>query len=223
MGSEIQIDDDPQVTFSVEGTNAIERVELLRGTEVVHMWQVARFDSDDADIDDDGILLRVLWGGTERKGTARLQRVQWDGSLSVANGELELVEAINVQSFADHVESVGKERVEWTNATAGNATGIVVRVRGDQATVLSFHSEHTQFDVKLSDVRGKEHTVDAGGVDRFVKIGPAPRTDGRRQFDASWIDTTSLPGVVPYWLRVTQVDQAMAWSSPVYVSHAGQM
>ena len=135
----------------------------------------------------------------------------------------ELVEAINVQSFADHVESVGKERVEWTNATAGNATGIVVRVRGDQATVLSFHSEHTQFDVKLSDVRGKEHTVDAGGVDRFVKIGPAPRTDGRRQFDASWIDTTSLPGVVPYWLRVTQVDQAMAWSSPVYVSHAGQM
>ncbi|MBP85638.1 MAG: hypothetical protein CMJ64_02810 [Planctomycetaceae bacterium] len=215
MGSEIQTNSRPQVAFDVEGTAAIERVELLRGTEVVHAWQVAEHATTD-----DGLLLRVLWGGTERRGTARLQRVQWDGALSIVNGDLELVEAVNVQSFADRVEAVCKDRIEWSNATAGNATGIVVRVRGDEATALSFDSEHARFQVNLNEVRDNDHAVDAGGVGRFVKIGPAPQTDGPWKCQASWIDANPPTGVVPYWLRVTQVDQAMAWSSPVYVGHA---
>jgi hypothetical protein len=215
MGSEIQSDNNPEVSFVVEGTAAVERVELLRGSDVVHTWQIAEPASTD-----DGVLLRVLWGGTERKGTARLQRVQWDGSLSIANGEMELVEAVNVQSFADRVESVAKDRIEWNNATAGNATGIVVRVHGSNKTALSFHSGPSSFDVSLRDVRDSEQFVDAGGVGRFVKIGPAPRTDGSRQYEAKWVETNPLSGVVPYWLRVTQVDQAMAWSSPIYVQHS---
>ena len=102
-------------------------------------------------------------------------------------------------------------------ATAGNATGIVVRVHGNDEAVLSFQTEHASFDVSLRDVRDREQFVDAGGVGRFVKIGPAPRTVGSRPYEAKWVETNPLSGVVPYWLRVTQVDQAMAWSSPVYV------
>lgn len=215
MGSEIQCDEHPIVAFGVEGTTAIERVELLRCSEVIHSWKV----SEPARTDD-GTLLRVLWGGTERKGTARLQRVQWDGSLFANQGDLELIETVNHQSSADYAQATNRDRIEWASATAGNATGIVVRVHGDEKTVLELHSPHAIFDVKLNDVLDKEHVVDAGGVGRFVKIGPAPRTDGRWKFDASWVDSSPPSGVTPYWVRVTQVDQAMAWSSPVYVEHS---
>lgn len=212
MGSQIDCDSDPSVSFRVEGTAAIERVELFRGTDVVHTWQVAEPDSTD-----DGVLLRVLWGGTERKGTARLQRVRWDGSLTVELGDVELIDSVNVQSFADRVEAVAPNRIEWSNATAGNASGIIVRVRGGQSTKLRFASEPASFEVGLANV-DDSHIVDAGGVGRFVKIGPSPSIDGPLVYAATWTDSDPPSGITPYWLRVTQVDQAMAWSSPVYVS-----
>ncbi|MBC8354887.1 MAG: DUF3604 domain-containing protein [Planctomycetes bacterium] len=217
MGSEIQSEGDPEIAFQIEGTSAIERVELLRGTEVVHTWQVARYNSTERDSADDGVLLRLLWGGTERKGTARLQRVKWDGTLSVSNGELELLDTVNVQSFADRVESTGPASIRWSNATAGNTTGIIVRVRGAEGTRLHFQSQPVTWDVDLSEVRENEQVFEAGGISRFVKVGPAPRTDGPQQFHAGWVDAKRPAGVVPYWIRVVQVDQAMAWSSPVYV------
>ena len=198
----------------------MHRAELLRGSEVLQTWQVAEAATKDADSPEDGVLLRVLWGGTERKGTARLQRVHWDGSLTVKGGELEWIEDVNRQSFADWAEATDSRRVQWKSATAGNAAGVVVRVRGDEATVLEFRSEPATFEVALPDVRDSEYTFDAGGVGRFAKIGPAPRVGGPSKFEARWVDTNPPSGVAPYWLRVTQVDQAMAWSSPVYVSHS---
>jgi hypothetical protein len=31
-------------------------------------------------------------------------------------------------------------------------------------------------------------------------------------------DAEALTGEYPYWIRVTQIDQSLAWSSPVYVT-----
>ena len=220
MGSEIHSDGSPEVAFQVEGTSAIERIELLCGTKVVQTWQVADYDSANHDSANHGTLLRLLWGGTERKGTARLQQVKWDGSLSVSNGEVELIDTVNVQSFADSVEATGPTSIRWRNATAGNTTGIVVRVHGGNAARLHFQSEPVTWDIGLNQICETEHVFEAGGVGRFVKIGPAPRTDGLRQYHASWVDPNPQDGVVPYWLRVVQVDQALAWSSPVYVQRS---
>jgi hypothetical protein len=213
MGSETRSDGHPNISCQVEGTAPLERIDVLRGAEVVHSWQIAEHA-----MADNGALLRILWGGTERKGTARLQRVHWDGSLRITDGELYLLETVNVQSFADHVEAVGVDAIRWSNATAGNATGIVIHVQGDERTRLKFESEPASFDITLDEVRDTETVKDASGVGRFVKIGPAPRNDGPRRFETNWIDESPIAGVTPYWIRVVQIDQAMAWSSPVYVS-----
>jgi len=215
MGAEIETNDLPIASFAVEGTGPLERIDLLRGTDVIHGWQIA-----EAAPHDDGVTLRILWGGTERKGTARLQRVCWDGSLQVTGGNMELLEVVNVQSFADRVEAVDTDSIHWNNATAGNATGIVVRVQGDAQTRLRFQTEPTTFDIALADVCSRETLLDAGGVGRFVKIGPAPSNHGPQTFAGSWIDKNPVLGVTPYWLRVVQVDQAMAWSSPVFVERS---
>ena len=216
MGSEIEATGPPEIQFKVEGTQPIERVDLFRGVEVIESWSVASRVSW-ATVDDlGGRLARVLWGGTERRGTARLQRVDWDGSLTVRGGTLELIEAINFQSIADEARSVSAERIEWCSKTAGNAAGVVVRVFGDDCE-LSFESGPKQFQMPMKQFATEER-VEAGGVNRFVQIGPPPAPGGTLLFEQTTSDLAPLPATQPYWIRVVQTDQSLAWSSPVYVT-----
>jgi hypothetical protein len=214
MGSEITTTGFPKISFQVEGTKPIERVDLFRGVETIDSWTV----SPPVEQEEDSTLLRVLWGGTEQKGTARLQRVDWTGSLSATGGRLELIEPINFQSYDDDARLVGDERIEWANKSAGNAAGILIRVHGDDSADLLFESGPTTFQVKLGDVRNNNHRVDAGGVGRFAHIGPSPNADGPTTFNHDTTDEESVTGEFPYWIRVTQIDQSLAWSSPVYVT-----
>jgi hypothetical protein len=214
MGSEIETTAPPRIQFRVEGTKAIERVDLFRGVEIIESWSVA----GPAALETGSTLLRVLWGGTERKGTARLQRVDWTGSLSVSNGTVELVEPVNFQSYDDAATSIRDDRIEWQNKSAGNAAGVLIRVTGDDSAELAFDSAPTQFRVSLGEVRNANHKVEAGGVGRFAQIGPAVDPAGSTVFKLEMVDEDQLTGEFPYWIRVTQIDQSLAWSSPVYVN-----
>jgi hypothetical protein len=216
MGSELTTDGRCEVLVRVTGTGPIECVELLRGTTVIHAWQVAetpRLNSLNG-----ANAFRLLWGGTQRKGTARLQRVCWDGSLSAESGEMELLQAINPHSCQDRVVQTTRSRIEWNSATAGNASGFTFTLLGNTNTRLLLNTEPLTCDVGLNEVLEEEVFLDAGGVGRFIKIGPAPREDGPSQFEGRWMDENPPTGESPYWVRVTQIDQAKAWSSPVYVT-----
>ena len=85
-------------------------------------------------------------------------------------------------------------------------------------TKLSFESGPTSFDVSLGQIRSETHHVNAGGVGRFVEIGLPPDTKGTTDFEMETTDEEAVDGEFPYWIRVTQVDQSLAWSSPVYVT-----
>lgn len=216
MGSEIQSAGPPQIRFKVEGTRPIERVDLFRGVDIIESWQVTpRVEWNTAD-SANGRLVRVLWGGTERKGTARLQRVNWDGSLTAHDGTIELVSAINFQSIADEVHQVSPDQIAWKSQTAGNAAGCLIRVSGDDCE-LAFDAGPKQFQAAVAQF-STEMRLDAGGVNRFISVGPAPRSDGPQLFEHATSDPEHLAGTQPYWIRVVQTDQSMAWSSPVYVT-----
>ena len=215
MGAECDTNGAPEIRFRIVGTSAIERIDLMRGVDLLQSWAVSPKASDAR-----GSLVRVLWGGTERKGTARLQRADWKGSLSVSAGSMELLESVNFQAVDDEAGTVTPTRIEWSNQSAGNAAGIIVRVVGDDTTRLRFETAAKQIEFGLSEVCHDVLTFDAGGLNRFVRIGPPPDKNGPREFAATLSDTEPTAGCTPYWIRVTQVDQAMAWSSPVFVTRS---
>lgn len=214
MGSEIKLDKPPQISFQIDGTKPIERVDLFRGVDIIESWTV----SPPVENSGDEALLRVLWGGTERKGTAKHQRVDWTGSLSVGDGTLELVEPVNFQSYDDQASLKDVGQIDWSNKSAGNAAGLILRIRDTGSGTLQFKSGPASFEVKVAEVLDSNHRVDAGGVGRFVQIGPPPVDDGPLQFAMTTTDDESVNGEFPYWIRVTQIDQSLAWSSPVYVT-----
>ena len=208
MGEEYQTEGQPEIRVEVEGTAAIERVDILRGVEVIHCHSVAAADEK---------RLRVLCGGAEEQGTAGEQRVVWDGALTVAGGGVDDVQSVGLQSPLDQVEQVDGQRIAWRAATGGNDMGFSFAVAGGRC---AFYTAHCQFEFAVDEVRSQALTVDAGGVSKRVNVGPAPKEDGPRRVEFSFGDEAPLSGEQAYWVRVVQVDQEQAWSSPVYVKRS---
>lgn len=213
MGTEFETMSAPVMHVDVEGTAAIERIDFLRGAEVISSWQTGW-----QPVTGDHKQLRILWGGTERRGTARLQRVDWEGSVSVTGGTIQPIETIGFQSPRDGYQCLNEAAIRWTSHTAGNSAGLILNVTGDENTILQFESGPKSFSCSLGQVEQSPMTVSAGGVGRFVSVGPLPRQDSARRVELSYRDTERVEGVFPYWVRVLQVNQERAWSSPVYVT-----
>jgi hypothetical protein len=210
MGAECETDGLPLVSLSAEGTAPIEQVDLLCGTSVLSSWRMAPAADGER-------TLRVLWGGTEKRGTAPDQRVLWDGSLKVSGGRFVKAESIGFQSPCDVLRQ-DAETLSWSFTGAGNRAGFTLEFEGDGATEFHFSTGPCSFDFRSDQVNLAPMRIDAGGVGRHVEVGPAPREDGPRTVDLTYRDTRRVSGVCPYWIRIVQTDQARAWSSPVYMT-----
>jgi len=208
MGSDyVPSNDKMTICVDVLGTTAIERVDLFCGAELVDQWQVAAPVNDPQ-------RFRFVWGGTERKGTARLQRVVWDGQLSIDSGRLGLVESVNFQSIDDRAWQETEQLLCWSSSTAGGAAGLVVDIQSAGDARLSFHSPLVEKTLSVSELQSHPF-FDCGGVGRFLQVDRPPRQDGPRDFSLQH-EMECQPGA--YWIRVLQVDQSIAWASPIYVA-----
>ena len=216
MGSEVTTADDPLATIEVEGTAPLESVELLCDDVEICQWRLASPSSSA----NGRHRLRLLWQGTAQRGTARAQRVTWDGALNLDGGTIHAVEAVNFHGGEDRVDQPNDTCVTWRNATAGNRAGLLLEVEGDEHTVCSFDSLPVQFSFPLAHVLKAPLARDAGGLNCQVTIGPVPDNDAPTRASLTFRDHETRSRTHAYWVRVTQVDQAQAWSSPVYVSRA---
>ncbi len=216
MGSMLTTAGDPLATIQVEGTAPLESVELLRDDREIHQWRLA----GPSPAANGRHRIRLLWQGTAQRGTARAQRMTWDGFLNLARGTLHAVEAVNFHGGVDRVDQPSGDRVAWRNATAGNRAGLVLEIEGDEHTVCSFDSPQIQVQFPLAHALKAPLVWDAGGLDCKVTVSPAPDNDAPSRASLTFRDLDALTGTRAYWMRVTQIDQAQAWSSPVYVSPA---
>ena len=197
------------VKAEVDGTAAIEMIELLRGTEVVATARVAAFDHG---------RLRLLWGGTRAYGTARDQRVVWDGGLIVEGAEIERAEPLRFESPHDRLQRESGA-LRWRSATAGGHAGVILSLCGGPAR-CRFESDPATFGFAADAVLASPARVPAGGAGCQVEAGPAPAADGPAAAQVALTDDGPAPTAspVPYWVRVTQVDRSRAWSSPITVT-----
>jgi hypothetical protein len=211
MGSEFNAAAAPLIELSVEGTQAIEQIDLLCGTEILKSWTPARSVADEGS-------LRLLWGGTERCGSAPAQRVVWDGTLALEEGKVRGIEPVGFCSPNDTIEPVGDSGLRWRSVTAGNRAGVHLDLEGDESTLCRFSTGPCQFEFRLSQVMCAPMVVAGGGVSRHVTVSRPPDANGPRRVELNYRDTRDAVGTCPYWVRVTQVDQNQAWSSPIYVT-----
>ena len=79
-------------------------------------------------------------------------------------------------------------------------------------------AEQCSIQVGLAEIQQQVQQYSLGVLDRLIRIGPVP-TGQQTQVSWEMRDESPQAGWQPYWLRVTQQDLEMAWSSPVFVDY----
>jgi hypothetical protein len=196
----------------VAGTAAIERVLLRRGATVVADHAVAGPDPKHPG------RYRLLWRGSRQRGTARDQKLTWDGTLTLSEGRLDAVDTIDFYRPIDRLEQRSDTALAWRSDTAGNEAGVIVDVEAPAGASFTVATPPASFRCSLAEADGGFELALPEVLDGGVRFDRAPDPAGPRDVELDLRDPTTPPaGIHPYWVEVVQVDGARAWSSPLYV------
>ncbi len=211
MGEEFRAEGMPHIEVRADGTAAIEEMRVMRGLETVYRYpeQMPR----------DRKRLRIKWSGALIRGRARIAR--WDGQLSLRNGRIKAVQPFAFDSAAEYVERWDEHGIWWRSVTSGDEDGLIIDVELEESAELHFAAEPAEFVLALGGLGDGVHCVEAGGEELRVEVEFLPLGVGDAHCAFSWTDRAPLAGCTPYYVRLTQVDGARAWSSPFYI-HCGR-
>lgn len=212
------------VTFSVEasGTAPIERVEIFRNLQAVHVADGAAERRSDR--------LRVVWRGAASRERAR--QSLWSGSLVLSQGRFRSAERYRLDQPAERAVMTGPRTVELDTVTSGDADGVVLAldeqaVQGSIRLTARLRSRNQfgslgesghviDIELPVRELLADGFLRELGGLDQAIEITPlGSGYPERMAFE--WQEAETPAGRSAYWVRVTQTDGATAWSSPIYL------
>lgn len=217
MGSELRAGA-REISFSVEAMDAIRSVEVIKNGRPMPVTLRPSGDTD-------GFIVRIEWGWGNYEGN------RWEGELRVEDGLIanaspnfgspgpnRIVERSDHHCAWDTHVDMGLSH-DWRHCRNGREATqqIVFTVRGHETSRLNVRVRGREFRLFLGDLlRGSvvELVEDDqfGGKVKFHRALP----QGACRASGSVTDEPELD-VDYYYLRVTQQNGQMAWSSPIWV------
>jgi len=207
MGDEISLDEPPKIDIKAFATDDIMDVQIMRDTQVIYSladkWPKNKN------------VVRILWSGVRSK--SRPKKVNWDGGLSVQGGSIKSCKAVAFNQADEGVTLMSNQLAVWKSNTSGDIDGIELELNYDDSTTLSFSSPQTCFGIKMSNLQEQKIIKQAGGINQKVEIDFVPMQTSK-QAEFSFTDERIKSGQNAYWVKLTQNDGHMAWSSPIYIN-----
>lgn len=205
----------PSLNVQVAGTAPLEKVEVLRGTEVVYSHPLVESAS--------GLprKIRVGWRGARVKD--RTRRLRWDGSLRVENGQIYAATGWAFDEPTEGIVEWNEHNVRWVSQTSGDWDGVALEIVGDAETTLHFSSAPATFSVRLDELADGNEVVRPGTTGVASEVRLSQDCEERAPLDAAFTFQDPEPlrqDLTPYFVRVTQYDGEMAWCSPMFVERA---
>lgn len=238
MGAAYRASTPPTIAVTVTGAAQLESIELYRGLERVY--------SHSLEAAQDPQRLRILWQGASRMSS--YSGVVWDGSARLTGSTISAANTIRFDSPRSHLYNVTDRSLKWHSVTCGYRSGVVLALDDCENAVLELAvgtslisrprfgaastsgpqilanapAESLAASIPLRDLADGPQEFTFGPLDRKVTVSLAPQEDGPMSSTFTFTDPTPHPGVNAYWVRVTQTDMEMAWSSPVFVDFMGK-
>ena len=201
-----------ELRASATGTAPLESLQLFQGKEVIREMRPATFDSLSTTNH-----LRISWQGSRERG--RQRRVTWDGEVRVDGCQIKSAELFSFDVIADGITRQSAQAIAFESKTTGDRDGLDLILNDASHGTIVFDSAAGSATVNLSDLTDEHprQSFDFGGVDMQVIVEWYPETVET--------DTLSLTETVnppngqrtPYFIKATQIDGQMAWSSPIYI------
>jgi hypothetical protein len=199
-----------EVVLAVEvlGSAPIERLDVFNGLE--HLETIRPYGAEEL-----GSRIRVVWEGAAYRG--RFRQVIWDGTASLSGNRILTVRPINFFNRDKTLDQVSEIELRWRALTTGNLGGFDAWLAGPYAGTLKLETGPVKCSVRLEDIGLEDETIEAGALDRRVRIFRLPETNPHRHMTVERRIALRPEGDNPLYLRVTQEDGHLAWSSPIYL------
>ncbi len=209
MGDELTINQPPTISVEVIGTTGLEKIEIVRGVDIIYAHQMVQSDllSD---------TIKIMWSGA--RVTTRRRNTDWSGEINIDKGNV-----ISAQEFAfdlpgDGIIEKSEQKVRWSSTTSGDFDGIILKLEASEETQLFFNTKPIQFSFHLNQLK-KPLIVEAGGIEQKVEMSRISGKESPIHVEFEYTDREVRPGVNAYYIRVLQSDGEKAWSSPIFVNY----
>lgn len=206
IGSDV-VTDDARIAARILGTSPIVRLDLLRGTEVLESYV------PDVDAAADTVVLRI--GGARVKGRARM--IRWNGRVTLDGNRLSdaIMNGIFSPSFG--IDERRGDGLHFGCVTTGNLVNLQLRLEHGLTGTLRFESDQTTFELDLATVGANPTRLFEAPLDQRVEAYACNASQLPKSIETTFDVDVDHGEERPYFLRVTQLDEGKAWTSPFYV------
>ncbi|MFW9905334.1 MAG: DUF3604 domain-containing protein [Candidatus Thorarchaeota archaeon] len=208
MGDEITLEEAPTIFVEVFGTTGLEKVELWRGLDVIHIHEIIQHDLTSNTI-------RVTWSGA--RVPTRRRNTDWSGEITIDKGKIISVEEYAFDLPWHGITERDKRRVRWISTTSGDFDGIILDLEAPDDAIIALNTKPVQTSFQLGQLMDPL-LIDADGIEQKVEISriSGKKTPNTVKFE--YTDQKLKPGLNPYYIKVLQSDGEKAWSSPIFIN-----
>jgi len=186
----------------------IERLDIFNGLD--HLETIRPYDQEEL-----GNRIRVVWEGAEYRG--RFRQVIWDGTANLSDNRILDARPINFFNLDKILEQVGETELKWRALTTGNLGGMDIWLADPYAGTLKLETAPVKCGVPIEDIGLEDEVVEAGALGRKVRFFRLPAENPHRRMAVERTIEIKPEGDNPIFVRLTQEDGHVAWSSPIYL------
>lgn len=198
-----------EIVVDIVGASPIERVDIFNGTE--HLETIRPYTKEEL-----GNRIRVIWEGAEYRG--RFRQVIWDGTAQFSDNRIINAAPINFFNRDKTLEKLGSTALKWKALTTGNVGGFDVWVEDPYGGTLKLETPLVKCGVPLEEIGLEDEVFDESGVlPRYLKIFRMPEKNQHTSLKFSRQLNLRKKGDNAIFIRLTQEDGTLAWTSPIYI------
>ncbi len=206
MGDIVRVDQDHvDLEIALETHAPIERVDVLNGAQTIETLRPYAPAPEGR--------LRVLWQGAEYRGRGRT--THWSGKIAFDQAQIQDFRKINIWNLDRQFEQQSAHSIVFDAVTTGNFCGCDIWLK-DQTGEISIETGLVSGRFPLSDVTDQEICLEAGGLERKIRLYRLPETLACCSLHQRCRVPLKPDQDNPLWIRVTTEDGFVAWSSPIY-------
>ncbi len=198
-----------ELRVDIHAAAPIERVDIFNGLE--HVETIRPYAKEEL-----GARVRVIWEGAEYRG--RFRQVIWDGEAHVSENAIVGARAINFFNRDKTLDLIGDTGLKWKALTTGNIGGFDVWLADPFGGTLKIETPLVKCGVPLEDIGYEDEVFDRSGVlPRYLKVFRLPEENPHRTISFTRPVRLRPDGDNPIFIRLTQEDGTLAWTSPIYL------
>lgn len=156
----------------------------------------------------------MTWSGAEVRGRDRQAR--WDGELRLIGNAFLEATPINFWNANQPLIQTGNRLLEWQSTTTGGVAGVILRVKNPDTGILALDTAQRRIECEIATLGLEPRKFGCGGLRKEISICRLPDQTVATEFAFSLTLHDLRCGDNPLYVRVTQEDGHMAWTSPIY-------